>query len=94
MGKNILELLVFLFISLVILKVINSNLVSTPCMLWLCRTDSKQTAVDHLCYQQYRSISLSSYTNVQKMQSSYGQTHFSLLSGQLKIKVFLPPCQF
>lgn len=45
MGKKILELLVFLFISLVILKVINSNLFSTPCVLWLRRTDSKPTAM-------------------------------------------------
>lgn len=42
MGKKAWELLVFLFISLVILKVITSTLFCAPCMLWLCRTD-KQT---------------------------------------------------
>lgn len=66
------------------LKVINSNLFPTLCVLWLWWTDSKQTVIDFLCYQQHCSIGFSTFTNFWKMQSSFGWTPFSQVNWRLK----------
>lgn len=79
-------MLVFLFVSLVIPKVISSNLFSTPCVLRLRSADSKQKVTDLLLYQQHFSIGLNSQRNLQKTQGDYRQTHFSLLTAQLSLK--------
>lgn len=78
-------MLVFLFVSLVIPKVISSNLFSTPCVPRLRSADSKQKVTD-LLYQQHFSIGLNSQRNLQKTQGDYRQTHFSLLTAQLSLK--------
>lgn len=77
--------MVFLFVSLVIPKVISSNLFSTPCVPRLRSADSKQKVTD-LLYQQHFSIGLNSQRNLQKTQGDYRQTHFSLLTAQLSLK--------